>query len=214
MSETVEKNHNHYETLQLSPHAEQLVITKVYRLLAAYYHPDNKQTGNEERFKQILKAYEVLSDPAKRSRYDLESSFGPNSKYAKVKSEEDQKSSFSQTREGLKSRVGQFEESHLPNENNSSERELRKFMLLALYDVRRNNPGNPELSLLVLSELLGCSITTLEFSNWYLKEKGLIKISESADFSITVAGVDYVEKDLLKTGTQKYVLSLPEGRQL
>src|SRR4029434_7330972 len=63
---------NYYELLQLSPNAEQLVITKVYRLLAAYYHPDNKQTGDEERFKGVLKAYEVLSDPAKRSRYNLE----------------------------------------------------------------------------------------------------------------------------------------------
>ncbi|MCI0418668.1 MAG: DnaJ domain-containing protein, partial [Acidobacteria bacterium] len=60
---------NYYELLQLSPNAEQLVITKVYRLLAAYYHPDNKQTGNEEKFKTVLKAYEVLSDPTKRSRY-------------------------------------------------------------------------------------------------------------------------------------------------
>ena len=63
---------NYYELLQLSPNAEQLVITKIYRLLAAYYHPDNKQTGDEEKFKSVLKAYEVLSDPAKRSRYNVE----------------------------------------------------------------------------------------------------------------------------------------------
>ena len=48
------------------------MITKIYRLLAAYYHPDNKQTGDEEKFKSVLKAYEVLSDPAKRSRYNIE----------------------------------------------------------------------------------------------------------------------------------------------
>ena len=61
---------DYYAVLQLDPNAEQLVVTKVYRLLAAYYHPDNKQTGDEEKFKQVLEAYEVLSDPAKRSRYD------------------------------------------------------------------------------------------------------------------------------------------------
>ena len=69
---TESASQNYYEILQLSPNAEQLVITKVYRLLAAYYHPDNKQTGDEEKFKRVLKAYEVLSDPAKRSRYNLE----------------------------------------------------------------------------------------------------------------------------------------------
>lgn len=209
MSESFE--HNYYETLQVSPKAEQLVITKVYRLLAAYYHPDNKQTGDEERFKQILKAYEVLSDPAKRSRYDLEF-FGPNQKTTGAKQAEEKRSNFSQTKESLKSRLGNLDESRFSNESDLSERDLRKFMLLALYDVRRNNPGKPELSLLVLSELFGCAVENLEFSSWYLKEKALIKISESADFSITVSGVDYVEKELLTIERDKHVLSLPEGR--
>jgi hypothetical protein len=83
---------------------------------------------------------------------------------------------------------------------------------MALYDVRRNTPGRPQLSLLVLSELLGCSIENLEFSTWYLKEKGYIKISESADFSITIAGVDYVESELLKKEAERHILSLPEGQ--
>lgn len=208
MNESSEQNY--YETLQISPKAEQLVITKVYRLLAAYYHPDNKQTGDEERFKQILKAYEVLTDPAKRTRYDLEF-FGPSQKATNAKQAEQQRSNFSQTKDALKSRLGSLDESHFPNENNLSERELRKFILLALYDVRRNNPGKPELSLLVLSELFGCTVENLEFSSWYLKEKALIKISESADFSITVLGVDYVEKELLKAEKDRHVLSLPEG---
>jgi curved DNA-binding protein CbpA len=199
---------NYYETLQISPTAEQLVITKVYRLLAAYYHPDNKQTGDEEKFKQILKAYEILSDPAKRSRYDLEF-FGPTQKATA----EEKRSNLSHTRESLKSRLGNLDESRFSSEGDLSERDLRKFMLLALYDVRRNNPGRPELSLLVLSELFGCTADDLEFSSWYLKEKALIKISESADFSITILGVDYVEKELLKAERDRQVLSLPEGHR-
>ena len=98
-------------------------------------------------------------------------------------------------------------------EEGLSERELRKLMLMVLYDVRRNTPGNPQVSMLVLAELLGCSIENLEFSNWYLKEKGYIRISESADFSITIAGVDHVETELAKTESGKHVLSLPEGNR-
>jgi len=203
---------NYYEMLQVSPRSEQLVITKVYRLLAAYYHPDNKQTGDEEKFKEILKAYEVLSDPAKRSRYDLEF-FGPNQKSPAANQAEEKRSNLSQTKESLKSRLGNLDESRFSNESDLSERDLRKFMLLALYDVRRNNPGKPQLSLLVLSELFGCTVDNLEFSSWYLKEKALIKISESADYSITVAGVDYVEKELLRAEGDRHVLSLPEGRR-
>ena len=68
-----------YEVLQVSPRAHPLIITKAFRLLAALYHPDNKQTGNEESFKQVAEAYRVLSDPLRRATYDRENlgSFGP-----------------------------------------------------------------------------------------------------------------------------------------
>jgi curved DNA-binding protein CbpA len=204
--------HNYYEVLQLSPNAAQLVITKVYRLLAAYYHPDNKQTGDEEKFKLVLKAYEVLSDPARRSKYNLEylgQSAGPGNAGVSA----DKKPGWFQTRDVLKGKLANYENGYSGPESNGSERGLRKLMLLALYDMRRNNPRNPEVSLLVLSELLGCPIEGLEFSNWYLREKGLIQISESADFSITVAGVDYVENELLRAESEKQPLSLSDGRR-
>lgn len=201
---------DHYEVLQLSPSAEQLVITKVYRLLAAYYHPDNKQTGDEEKFKSVLKAYEVLSDPAKRSRYHLESrSAKPHQ--PKHHPAQEVKVGAAHSREQLRRATSGGKETRA--ETDVSERELRRQMLMALYDVRRNAPGSPHVSLLVLAELLGCTLQNLEFSTWYLKEKGFIKITESADFSITIGGVDYVENDLLKKETEKQVLSLPEGRR-
>src|SRR5215510_2947569 len=182
---------NYYELLQLSPNAEQLVITKIYRLLAAYYHPDNKQTGDEEKFKNVLKAYEVLSDPAKRTRYNIELLGSETPGKAQPRHE----AGVARSREELKTKFG-AEANGDKGDESVSERELRNLMLMALYDVRRNTPGNPEVSMLVLAELLGCSIESLEFSNWYLKEKGYIRISESADFSITIAGVDYVEREL------------------
>jgi len=202
---------NYYELLQLSPNAEQLVITKIYRLLAAYYHPDNKQTGNEEKFKSVLKAYEVLSDPAKRSRYNIEF-LGKEAASTAQPRPEGPAPGVARSREELKAKFG-AEADGAAGDEGLSERELRKLMLMVLYDVRRNTPGSPTVSMLVLAELLGCSIENLEFSNWYLKEKGYIRISESADFSITIAGVDYVENELVKAETGKQVLSLPEGHR-
>ena len=59
-----------YEVMQLSPNADAETISRVYRLLAFRYHPDNKGTGNSDMFLRLSAAYEILSDPKKRASYD------------------------------------------------------------------------------------------------------------------------------------------------
>jgi molecular chaperone DnaJ len=60
-----------YEILGVSRDADKEEIKRAYRRLARKYHPDvNKEDGAEERFKEINRAYEVLSEPEMRSRYD------------------------------------------------------------------------------------------------------------------------------------------------
>ena len=59
-----------YEILQVSRRADPLIITKAYRLLATLYHPDNKETGDEERFREVVDAYRELADPVRRAAYD------------------------------------------------------------------------------------------------------------------------------------------------
>src|ERR1700685_1774454 len=64
-----------YDVLGVSRSASSEEIQRAYRQLARRYHPDvNKDPGAEERFKEISEAYDVLSDPDTRSRYDR---FGP-----------------------------------------------------------------------------------------------------------------------------------------
>ena len=65
-----------YEILDVPRTATQDEIQRAYRKLARTYHPDvNKDPAAEERFKEISEAYDVLSDPATRRRYDA---FGPD----------------------------------------------------------------------------------------------------------------------------------------
>ncbi|BBD57889.1 heat shock protein DnaJ [Nostoc sp. HK-01] len=66
---------DYYEILGVSRDAEKEEIKQAYRRLARKYHPDvNKEAGAEERFKEINRAYEILSEPETRARYDR---FGP-----------------------------------------------------------------------------------------------------------------------------------------
>jgi len=60
-----------YKTLGVNKSATQADIKKAYRKLALEYHPDkNKTKEAEQKFKEVSKAYEVLSDPQKRKTYD------------------------------------------------------------------------------------------------------------------------------------------------
>lgn len=68
-----------YDILQISKDATQTEIKKAYHTLAKQYHPDkNKSPDAETLFKEIKEAYETLSDPNKRTMYDLTGSVNVN----------------------------------------------------------------------------------------------------------------------------------------
>lgn len=70
---------DYYDTLEVDKQADAESIKRAYRRLAKQYHPDlNKAQGSAEKFKEIAEAYEVLSDPDKRSQYDRFGHAGPN----------------------------------------------------------------------------------------------------------------------------------------
>jgi curved DNA-binding protein CbpA len=162
---------DYYELLQISRNATALIVTKAYRLLAALYHPDNKETGNEDAFRQLVEAHAVLADPVRRAVYD---------------------------RERFGATTGSATHGEAPSDARGSdvlyrdERELRQLVLLTLYTARRNRPSNPAVPLMVLLELLGCSVDEVQFTLWYLRGKKFIETHDDGA-SITVAGVDHVE---------------------
>ena len=72
---------DYYKILGVSKTASEDEIRKSFRKLARQYHPDvaGNKAGAEDKFKEINEAYEVLSDPEKRRKYDQ---LGPNWKQA------------------------------------------------------------------------------------------------------------------------------------
>lgn len=62
---------DHYTVLGVPSDSNEEEIRRAYKRLALRYHPDkNPDADAEEKFKQIAQAYEVLTDPEKRSIYD------------------------------------------------------------------------------------------------------------------------------------------------
>ncbi|WP_100406742.1 molecular chaperone DnaJ [Bacillus solitudinis] len=70
---------DYYEVLGVDKNASVDEVKKAYRKLARKYHPDvNKAADAEDKFKEVKDAYDTLSDPQKKSRYDQFGHTDPN----------------------------------------------------------------------------------------------------------------------------------------
>jgi curved DNA-binding protein CbpA len=159
---------DYYEFLQISRNAEPATIHRVYQFLAARFHPDNTQTGDVEKFVLLKQAYEVLSNPERRARYD-----------ASADHEIPPPPPLSAEIDFLDSMKGELN---------------RRLALLALlYVRRRTNSSRPEVPLLEVELRMGFPRDYLEFTMWYLQKKGYIVRADNSDFALTAEGVDFVE---------------------
>lgn len=163
---------DYYDVLQVSQNASTETIRKVFRYLAKKCHPDLQGGGNPEQFRQLVKAHNVLVNPAKRAAYDIQYQQYWDRKWNIVREA------------GLGSRPG----------NN---REIRNRLLTLLYVQRRTDMRNPGLGDIALCRMLNVPPEFLEFDLWYLKQKGLIERLETGQLAISVEGVDYLESTAL-----------------
>ncbi len=69
---------SHYQTLGVTEEASQAEIKSAFKRLALKYHPDRNQNDPkmEDRFKEINHAYQVLSNPYEKARYDIRQKYG------------------------------------------------------------------------------------------------------------------------------------------
>lgn len=160
---------DYYEVLQVSDSAEPETINRVYRIFAQRYHPDNRETGNEARFREITGAYEILSNPEKRAKYD-------------ATHEKRRKDRWRLVSEGATS------------ENNFElEQAMRLTVLEALYTKRRVEPSSPGIFLRELERMIGRPREHLEFTIWFLNQKKLIS-TDDARMYLTADGAEYLEE--------------------
>jgi curved DNA-binding protein CbpA len=178
---------DYYELMQISPNAESVTIQRVYRMLAARYHPDNPETGDTEKFVKLEEAYRILSDPAQRAAYDSRCG---------------QRHSQPLPIFELKEFVTGID----------SEANRRLGALCLLYNRRRSAPDHPGLSLLDLEARMALPREHLEFTVWYLREKNLARRDDSSsEILITSEGVDFVEANMRSNKIAYLLLNAAEN---
>jgi DnaJ domain len=159
---------DYYEFLQISPHADTDTIHRVYRFLAARFHPDNPESGDADLFHLVRSAYDVLSDQKRRAEYD-----------EKRKREPSDVIPLSASIDFMDDLQGELN---------------RRLALLAvLYQRRRTKPDMPEVPLDEIETRMGFPRDYLDFTIWYLVKKGYITRADNAQFGLTAEGVDFVE---------------------
>jgi hypothetical protein len=159
-----------YEILQLGPNADLDTIHRVFRILAQRYHPDNNETGNEERFKLLLAAYQALSDPERRAAYDARRTIQNKVRWR----------IFDQPGAAV---------------GVEAEKRKRQGVLSLLYMKRLSGGLQPLMSMHEFEELLGCPREHLDFTLWYLKDAGFVSRTDNGRYGITVKGVDHAEEE-------------------
>lgn len=161
---------DYYEFLQISPNADHEAIHRVYHFLATRFHPDNPVSGDVEKFTVLKAAYDLLSDPARRAQYDM--------------AREKEVAQFVP----LSSSIDFMDQM-------DGELNRRLALLAVLYYRRRTNPWSPGVPLNEVEKRMGFPRDYLDFTTWYLERKGYIIKADNSDFTLTAAGVDFVETE-------------------
>ncbi len=167
-SGATENEPDYYDVLQISPNAELQTIHRVFRMMAARFHPDNPETGDVEEFLRMKKAYSVLSDPERRAEYDKK-------------------------RAGVETGTMPIFELRDFVTGVEAEANRRLGVLSLLYNKRRMDPDRPGVSLLDLEQRMGFPREYLNFTMWYLRAKDFVTLADNSDYALTAAGADYVE---------------------
>jgi curved DNA-binding protein len=179
---------DYYSALQVSPHAESDTIERVFRLLAKRFHPDNSESGDADRFNQVVEAYRVLADPEQRAAYDA--------RYQELQ----------------QARWRVFDQASAADDV-VADRQIRTAILAVLYTARRNDVDHPGVGIVDLEQMIGCPESHMKFHLWYLREHGWLQRLDNGTLAITAAGVDRIMELGGPDGTRLLMpgISVPEG---
>ena len=173
-----------YDLLQLSSNADTETIERIFRHLAKKLHPDQSDQTNNDQFIKIVEAYEVLSDPETRARYDARYQDYWNRKWKLA---------------SVASNMSEL----------GDDKVARERILSLLYVQRRRTMKSPGLGETEISRLLNTPLELAEFHLWYIKTKGWVERLETGHLAVTALGVDR-QKDPQNYSRGKGIVSVSE----
>jgi curved DNA-binding protein len=158
-----------YNILQVKPSCDARKLESAYHHLAKAHHPDHTGVEDSTDFHCVTRAYKVLRDPRTRAEYDK--------RYAQYLGID--LASLSGAESGA-------------DDEFLSDAQAHDKILKFLYEKRRRTPSDAGVLAFYLQELLQCSYESLEFHQWYLREKGFVALNEQGTLAITIQGIDHV----------------------
>lgn len=171
---------DHYTVLQVSTTAEPSTIDSAYDFLSQRYHSSSPATANPLIYNRLVEAYQVLSDPLKRTAYESERSLNKNG---------------AAVAKGDRNRV--------------TITRIRNEMLELLYWRRVESPYKPVITIHEFETILKLPKDQMEFNLWFLRDKGFIARNDNACFVITAEGVAAAEKLASEAGDAALAPPLP-----
>ena len=167
-----EKFVDYYDLLSLDLSASVELVEASVRILLQRYGQDNKETGDAEKLDVVKKAYMVLSDRQNRAQYDRD--------YKQRRPAEGTAANAVVTPETVRAEIRK-----------------RFGIVKVLYEQMMKDQHGAALNAIALSHGVGVPIERLQFSLWFLKEKGLLIRNDKGDYCITVDGAEWLEKHSL-----------------
>ncbi len=163
------KFQDHYAILEIDANADQTTVLAAYSQQVAKYHPTRGTSPDEEKYKAISTANEILSDPSSRSAFD------------QLRGNPQQEGPHRFSGQAFFEMV-------------ATEPTRRLAILCLLYDRARQKPGRPGLSFRQTEAILNMSGDDMRFALVYLKQRGLAIADDKSNLLVTVDGMDFVEK--------------------
>jgi len=157
-----------YAILEESPTCSARTLEEAYHSLAKRYHPDHAEEADVRKFTEVVSAYKALKDPGDRAKYDLH--------YAKATGFE----------------FDSPDDEMADERTAGSDADAHAKILQFLYRRRRENAQDAGVGRYLIQNMLKCPDELFDFHTWYLKEKGLIVLTEHGTLAITIMGVDHV----------------------